>query len=109
MLSADSPGESKSIVEFSLTLSNGLASLVSHDLSNIISVFADKGVPFQQPLSSGPWVDLAIRFESCLSCLDGLVYIFGSIVRGSSPSLASARICTRIFSGLSIDGITEVR
>jgi hypothetical protein len=103
----DSPGESQSIVEFSLTLSNRLASLVGHNLCNVISVLTNESIPFQQPLSSGPRVDLAIRLKSRMSCLNSLVYILRSIIRSRSPSLASSRIYARSFSGLSFDSITK--
>jgi hypothetical protein len=103
----DSPGESQSIVEFSLTLSNRLASLVGHNLCNIVSVLANKGIPFQEPLSSCSGIDLAIRLKSGMGCLNSFVYILRSIIRSRSPSLASSRIYARSFSGLSFDSITK--
>lgn len=107
MLSADLPGKSQSIVEFSLALSNRFTSLVSHNLRNVISVLSNECIPFQKPLSSGPWVDLAIGLKGRVSCLDSLVYIIGSVVRSRGPSFSSSRIFIEMVSGLSLDGITK--
>jgi hypothetical protein len=65
-------------------------------------VLSNQSIPFQQPLCPGSGVDLAIRLESCVSCLDSLVYILRSIIRSRSPSLSSSRVLSRRVSDLSL-------
>jgi len=91
-----SPGKTQSIVELSLTLGDRLASLIGHNLCNIISVLSNESIPLQHPLSSSTRVDLAVGLKGCMSCLDSLLYIFGSIVWCCGPCSTSTGICPQV-------------
>ncbi len=70
-LAGKPPRESQGIVDFAEGLREWLASLVGDDMGEIITVFTNQGVPFQEPLRPCPWVRLSVALE----CFVGLAAV----------------------------------
>jgi hypothetical protein len=87
-LSSKPPGEAQGVVKLSLRFSEGLSSLISDNVSNVVSVLPDQRIPLQQPLSSSAWVDLSVSLECLVGCPGCSVYIFGGVVRSRGPNFA---------------------
>ena len=91
-LTSKPPCEAQSIVQFSLSLEQGLASLVSHDVCQIISVFSDQLIPLEQPLGTLPWRRLLEGLEGFVGSFAGGIGIFRAVVWSCGPNLAAAWI-----------------
>jgi hypothetical protein len=91
-LSGEPPSEAQSIVKLSLRFSEWLSSLIGDKMSNVISVFPDQCIPFQEPLSSSAWVDLSVSLECFMSCYDCSIDVFGCAVWSRGPDFSVSGI-----------------
>lgn len=65
---------------------------MSKDFGNIILVFADQAVPFQQPLRTLSRGDFFVFFESRMGSLDGMRQVFGRVDWTTRPGNIRAGI-----------------
>ena len=91
-LSCKPPRETESIVKLSLGLGQRLTSFISDDVGNVVSVLTDQGIPFQEPLCSGAWVDFPVGLECLMGCFDSGIYIFGTVVWSRGPDFTASGI-----------------
>jgi hypothetical protein len=89
-LPGEPPGETKSIVELALGFEQRLSGLVCDDVGEVITVFADQLIPFEEALGASSWVDFAEGLEGFVGSLDGGIGIFGDVVGGCCPDFTVA-------------------
>ncbi len=75
------PRESQRVVEFPQCFLDGFSRLVSQDLGDVLFMFTDEGVPFQEALCSDSRVNFAISLEGLMGCFHGIIDVFSCVVR----------------------------
>jgi len=86
------PRESQSVVQFALRLCERLAGLVGDDMGQIVSIFADQLVPFEETLGSDSRVDFLVGLEGRMCGFDGGIGVRGIAVRSRGPDFPTAWI-----------------
>jgi len=91
-LTSEPPRKTESIVEFALSFEEWLSSLVSDNVCQVVTVFPNQRVPFEQTLGTSSRVDFAEGLESFVCCCDSCVGVFCDVVWCGCPYFAVAGI-----------------
>lgn len=92
-LAREPPREAARIIDLALSFGEGFPGLIGYYLGDIRLIFADKAVPFEEPLGACAWVDFFEGLECSVRGSYRDVDVGCTVVRGRSPNLTVSRVC----------------